>query len=62
MIVPPSYSLMYPTHFSRSIITSFVKPCFWKYPTALLSANVMRCVMLSSSHTYFFRWFIKRVP
>ena len=62
MIVPPSYSLMYPTHFSRSIITSFVKPCFAKYPTALLSANVIRCVMFSSSHTYFFRWFISRVP
>jgi hypothetical protein len=25
MMVPPSYSLMYPTHFSRSINTSKVK-------------------------------------
>jgi hypothetical protein len=28
---------------------TLVKPCFWKYPTALLSAKVMRCVMFSSS-------------
>eukprot|EP00982_Pelagococcus_subviridis_P006587 30179-Pelagococcus_subviridis.AAC.3 len=62
MIVPPSYSLMYPTHFSRSIMTSFVNPCFWKYPTALLSANVMRCVIDSLSQTYSFRWFMSRVP